>query len=204
MEVLTIQHLTTAQIEAALPRPRHLTTAQIEAGLTIVRQSPQDHGVLKAIVACPDDNERLILPQVELSPEGGVHGDRWANRCWKTLPDGSPHPDVQVAITNARFVDLIAGDEPRWALAGDNLYVDLDLSVDNLQPGHQLAIGSAVLEVTAVPHNGCKKYAQRFGEDAIRAVNTPAGKALHLRGIYAKIVQAGTVTVGDVITKCVS
>ena len=180
----------------------HLTTEQLHDGLPYVRQSPKDHGVLKAIVVCPVDNERIVLDQVEMSPEGGVHGDRWVNGCWKTLPDGSPHPDVQVAIKNARFIDLIAQDESRWALAGDNLYVDFDLSVENLQPGQHLAIGTAILEVTAVPHNGCKKYAQRFGKDAVRLVQSPLGKSLNLRGIYAKVVQSGTATLGDTITKC--
>lgn len=179
----------------------HLTTEQLTEGLGHVRQSPSDHGVLKAIVIRPASNERVTLKQADLSPDGGVHGDRWADGCWMTLPDGRPHPDVQVALTNARFIDLIAPEPYRRPLAGDNLYVDLDLSDENLQPGSRLALGTAVIEVTAVPHNGCKKYAQRYGQDAVRFINTPVGKALHLRGLYARIVQAGTVTVGDVITK---
>ena len=180
---------------------QHLTTEQIETGLSTVRQSPKDHGVLRAIVIRPTVNERVSLKQAELSPEGGIHGDAWANGCWMSLPDGRPHPDVQISITNARFMDLIAQDESRWPLAGDNLYVDLDLSDENLRPGQRLAIGGVILELTAVPHNGCKKYAQRYGEDAVRFVNTPVGKSLHLRGIYARVVQAGTVAVGDTITK---
>ena len=180
---------------------QNLTIEQIEAGLPTVRQSPQDHGVLKAIVIRPAVNERASLEQAELSPEGGVHGDAWANGCWKSLPDGRPHPDVQIALTNARFMDLIAQDESRWSLSGDNLHVDFDLSDENLRPGQRLAIGATILEITAVAHNGCKKYAQRFGKDAVRFVSTPYGKALRLRGIYAKIIQAGVVTVGDVISK---
>ncbi len=180
---------------------QHLTTEQLHDGLPFIRQSPKDYGVLKALVIRPRKNERVVLHHVELSPEGGVHGDAWANGCWMTLPDGRPHPHVQVTLTNARFIDLIAQDESRWSLAGDNLYVDFDLSHENLMPGQRLAIGTAMLEVTAVPHNGCKKYAQRFGKDAVRFVNTPLGKALRLRGIYAKVIQAGVVTVGDVIIK---
>jgi MOSC domain-containing protein YiiM len=180
---------------------RHRTTAQLEEGLTLVRQSPPNNGVLSALVIRPAENERRMLRHVALSPEGGVHGDRWADGCSMTLPDGSPHPDVQVTLTNARFMALIAQDENRWALAGDNLYVDLDLSTENLKTGQRLAIGTALLAVTAVPHNGCKKYARRYGEDAVRFVNTPVGKSLHLRGVYAKIIRLGTVTVGDTITK---
>jgi len=180
---------------------QHLTIDQLNDGLPHIRQSPTDHGVLKAIVIRPRENERRSLQHVELSPEGGLHGDAWANGCWKTLPDGRPHPHVQVTLTNARFIDLIAQDESRWSLAGDNLYVDFDLSDENLQPGQRLAIGTVILETTAVAHNGCKKYAQRYGQDAVRFVNTPIGKALHLRGIYAQIIQAGRVTAGDVISK---
>ena len=180
---------------------QHLTTEQLHDGLPFVQQSPKDHGMLKALVIRPAINERISLRRVEISLEDGVHGDAWARGCWKKLPDGNPHPDVQISITNARFIDLIARDESRWSLAGDNLYVDFDLSDDNLQPGQHLAIGTAILEITAVPHNGCKKYAQRYGQDAVRFVNTPLGKSLHLRGIYAKVVQAGVLTVGDVIRK---
>ncbi len=180
---------------------QHLTTEQLHDGLPFIRQSPEDHGVLKALVIRPSVDERLSLQHVELSPEGGVHGDAWANGSWKTLPDGRPHPDVQVTLTNARFMDLIAQDENRWSLSGDNLFVDFDLSHENLAPGQRLALGTTLLEVTAVPHNGCKKYAQRFGKDAVRFVNTPHGKALRLRGIYAKVIQAGVVTVSDLISK---
>lgn len=180
---------------------QHLTIEEIEAGLPTVRQSPEDHGILKAIVIRPAVNARTPLQQADLSPEGGVHGDAWARGCWKILPDGRPHPDVQVTLTNARFMNLIAQDESRWPLAGDNLYVDLDLSDENLRPGQRLALGTTILEVTVVAHNGCKKYAQRYGKDAVRFVNTPVGKSLHLRGIYAKIIQAGIVAVGDAIVK---
>ncbi len=179
----------------------HLTIEEIEAGLPAVRQSPRDHGVLKAIVIRPAENERAVLQQAELSPEGGVHGDAWAGGSWTPRRDKNPNPDVQVTLTNARFMALISPDESRRPLAGDQLYVDLDLSDDNLPPGQRIAIGTTILEITAVPHNGCKKYAQRFGQDAVRFVNTPVGKSLHLRGIYAKVIQAGIVTVGDAILK---
>ncbi len=181
---------------------RHLTRAELEAGLPTIRSSPADAGPVRAIVVRPATDQRQSLQSVELSPEGGVHGDCWALGCWLSLPDGRPHPDVQVAIMNARAVALIAQDEARWPLAGDNLYVDLDLSDQNLQLGQRLKLGLAVLEVTAVPHNACGKFAQRFGKAAAQFVNSPAGKQLHLRGIYAKVVQAGTVSVGDVVTKC--
>ncbi|QDU97549.1 MOSC domain-containing protein [Lignipirellula cremea] len=180
---------------------RHRTLAELEDGLTDIRQSPADNGVLRAIVIRPAVDERLSLPQVELSPQAGAHGDHWALGCWKSLPDGSPHPNVQIALMNARCIALIAQTEERWPLAGDNLFVDLDLSDANLPCGQQLAIGSALLEITAEPHDGCSKFARRFGPDAVRFINSPLGKQLHLRGVYARIVQPGVVSVGDTIEK---
>lgn len=180
---------------------RHLSTVELEEGLGEILRAPTDRGELKAIVIRPETDARTSLQQGELSPELGVHGDNWADGCWLSLPDGRPHPDVQVTIMNARAIALIAGDEARWPLAGDNLFVDLDLGEANLPPGTRLALGTARLEITAVPHNGCKKFAARFGVDATRFVNSREGKRLHLRGIYAKIVQGGTIAVGDAVEK---
>jgi MOSC domain-containing protein YiiM len=176
---------------------RHLSREELEAGLSEIRRSPRDEGALRAVVIRPETDARVSLSECELSAERGVHGDNWAKGCWLSLPDGRPHPGVQVTLMNARTIALVAQDEARWPLAGDNLYVDLDLSPDNLPPGTRLAIGLAVLEITAVPHNGCSKFAERFGLEATRFVNSKVGKQLHLRDIYARIVQPGTITVGD-------
>ena len=180
---------------------RHLTLTELENGLTHIRQSPRDAGVLRAIVVRPKSNQRLTLEACGISPELGVHGDCWTEGCWLSLSDGRPHPDVQVAIMNSRTIDLIARDSERWQLAGDNFYVDLDLSEENLLCGQSLEVGSAVLEITAVAHTGCKKFAERYGADAVRFVNSHQGRKLRLRGVYAKIVQAGEVRVGDNIRK---
>jgi MOSC domain-containing protein YiiM len=179
----------------------HMSLAELENGLPEILRSPTDRGVLRAIVIRPETEARASLPQCELSPEGGVHGDNWAKGCWMSLPDGRPHPDVQVTLMNARAIALIAQEEARWPLAGDNLFVDLDLSEDNLPPGTRLAVGSTLLEITEVPHKGCKKFAARFGVDATRFVNSRAGLRLHLRGIYARIVERGVVAVGDPVQK---
>jgi MOSC domain-containing protein YiiM len=180
---------------------KHLSLDELKNGLPGILQSPKERGVLRAIVIRPETGARVALQQCELSPEGGVHGDNWAKGCWMSLPDGRPHPDVQVTIMNARTIALIAQAKERWPLAGDNLVADLDLSGDNLPAGTRLAVGSALLEITAVPHNGCHKFAARFGLDATRFVNSRDGKRLHLRGIYARIVERGVVAVGDPIAK---
>ena len=180
---------------------RHLSLEELQEGLAEILRSPQDRGDLRAIVIRPEVDARVSLRQCELSPEGGVHGDNWAKGCWMSLPDGRPHPDVQVTLMNARTIALIAQDEARWPLAGDNLFVDLDLSDDNLPPGTRLSVGSALLEITAVPHKGCRKFADRYGVDATRFVNSREGLRLHLRGIYARIVERGVVSVGDAVEK---
>jgi MOSC domain-containing protein YiiM len=180
---------------------KHLSLDEIKEGLSEILQSPKDRGILRAIVIRPETDARVSLERCELSPEGGVHGDSWAKGCWMSLPDGRPHPDVQVTIMNARTLALIAQAQERWPLAGDNLVVDLDLSGDNLPAGTRLSAGSALLEITPVPHNGCKKFAERFGIDATRFVNSRDGKQVHLRGIYARIVEPGVITVGDTIEK---
>jgi MOSC domain-containing protein YiiM len=180
---------------------RHLSRDALEAGLGEILRSPSDRGLLRAVVIRPATDARQSLRRCELSPEQGVHGDDWASGSWLSLPDGRPHRDVQVTIMNARAIALIAQDEARWRLAGNNLYVDLDLCAANLPPGTRLAIGTAVLEITAVPFNGCKKFAERFGVEATRFVNSKSGKRLRLRGTYARIARPGTITVGDLVSK---
>jgi hypothetical protein len=179
----------------------HLTMPELTAGMETIRRSPKDLGVLKMIVRRPHEDSRETIQEAELSLTDGLVGDNWKMRGSRHMPDGSPNPDAQITVMNARSIALVAQMEDRWPLAGDQLYVDLDLSDDNLPPGTRLAIGSAVLEVSPVPHTGCKKFSSRFGVDAMKFVNTPEGKQLHLRGINTRIVQPGTIHVGDVVRK---
>ena len=132
---------------------------------------------------------------------GGVEGDHWANGCWKSTEDGKPHPDVQICVMNSRCINHIAGSRENWAPAGDNLFVDMDISPDNMPPGTRVSLGSVILEITDTPHNGCAKFVERYGREATVFVNTGEGKRLRLRGIYGRVVQDGAVSVGDVITK---
>jgi MOSC domain-containing protein YiiM len=131
----------------------------------------------------------------------GLVGDNWRIRGSSRTADGSAHPDMQLTLMNARLIALVAQSRERWPLAGDQLYVDLDLSADNLPPGSHLALGTAVIEVSAQPHTGCQKFVERFGLDAMKFVNSPAHKHLHLRGINARVVRSGVIRVGDVAKK---
>jgi len=179
----------------------HRPAADLLAGLDHVRASPPDHGRVELIVRRPGFGEREVLAAAELTLEEGVAGDTWNQRPSRRTPDRSPHPDMQLNIINSRFSALIADDEAHRAMAGDQLHVDLDLSIGNLPPGTQLAIGTAVVEVTDQPHTGCAKFTKRFGHDARRVANGDVGSLLRLRGINAKVVVPGTITAGDTITK---
>ena len=175
----------------------HLTTAQLEAALTSLSAVPQDLGRLEMIVRRPAVGQREVLEEGVLDLDEGLVGDTWRARTSSRMPDRSPHPEMQINIMASRVIDLVAGHRDRWALAGDQLFLDMDLSAANLPPGTRLAIGEAVLEVTPQPHTGCGKFVERFGADAMKFVNSPTGRSLNLRGINARVVQPGTVRVGD-------
>jgi MOSC domain-containing protein YiiM len=179
----------------------HLRTEQLEAGLEAIRQSPRDGGAVRLIVRRPAIEAREVPDVCELDTLVGLVGDNWKARGSRHSPDGAALPDSQLTLMNARAAQLVAQSVERWPLAGDQLYVDLDLSSTNLPPGTRLAIGTAVVEITATPHTGCNKFVERFGRDAMKFVNAPAGRALNLRGIYARVVRNGTVRVGDLATK---
>jgi hypothetical protein len=192
---------TPASREDALAEVRHLTSEELEAGLDEIRRSPDDSGVVKLIVRRPRVNAREVLSEARLDLDEGLVGDTWRHRRSSRTSDGSPHPEMQINVMNARAAALVAQDDTRWALAGDQLYLDMDLSGANLPPGTQLAIGTAVIEVTAEPHTGCRKFVDRFGLDAMKFVNSPVGRELCLRGINAKVVEPGTIRVGDLARK---
>jgi MOSC domain-containing protein YiiM len=179
----------------------HLTVEELVAALPQIAQSPKNNGELKLIVRRPADGHREVLENGEIDLAVGLVGDNWKTRGSRHMPDGSANPNSQVTIMNARVIALVAREKQRWPLAGDQLYVDFDLSASNIPPGTQLAIGSAVLEVTAQPHAGCKKFAERFGVECVEFVNSPAQKELQLRGINAKVIQPGTIRVGDAVRR---
>ena len=179
----------------------HRTYAELEAELDHIRQSPKDIGSVDLIARRPALGEREVLDEAELTIAEGVLGDTWKDRPSRHTGDGTPHPDMQLNLMNSRMVAALAPDDEGRAQAGDQLYIDLDLSAENLPPGTQLAIGSAVIEVTAMPHTGCAKFRKRFGPDATKFINSAEGKALRLRGVNAKVVQPGVVRRGDAVRK---
>ena len=180
---------------------RHRTPEELEAALDHIRQAPADHGTLELIVRRPAVDLREVLETGLLSMEEGLVGDTWNQRGSSKTSDGGPLIDAQINIMNARTAAAIAGPTDRWALAGDQLYIDLDISLESLPAGTQLAIGTAVIEVTAEPHTGCGKFSRRFGLDALRFVNSPVGRALNLRGINAKVIHPGPIHQGDPVVR---
>jgi hypothetical protein len=179
----------------------HLTVSRLEEGLDHVRSSPTDVGRVELIVRRPAVDAREVLDEGILDLADGLVGDSWRTRGSSRMADGSAHPDMQLNVINARLSSLVAVDPDRRALAGDQLHLDLDLSHANLPAGTRLALGSAVIEVTEIPHAGCAKFRDRFGADALRFVNSPTGRELRLRGLNARVVVAGTVCQGDAVRK---
>lgn len=176
---------------------KYLTMEALEAALDHLRQTPKDDGVVELIVRRPQVDHREVIDEAKLDPVRGLLGDNWIVRGSSRTPDGSPHPDMQINIMNARVTALVAQEKDRWPLAGDQFYIDMDLSKENLPAGSRIEIGSAVLEVSPYPHLGCHKFVSRFGVDAMKFVNSEVGKQLCLRGINAKIIQGGVVKVGQ-------
>jgi hypothetical protein len=180
---------------------RHFSIDELMRGLDAIREAPRDTGTLALIVRRPDIGKREILTEGQLDLVAGLRGDNWRTRGSSKTADKSAHPEMQINIMSSRAIALIAGNEARWTLAGDQLFCDLDLSRANLPPGMHLAIGDAVLEVTKMPHTGCGKFIARFGVDAQKFVNSPVGRELNLRGINARVVKPGTIRVGDPVVK---
>ena len=175
---------------------RHFTISELEEGIDRIIDAPADSGVLALIVRRPAEGEREVLEVGQLDPTEGLQGDSWSLR---TAAVGEPYN--QINVMSARAISLIAGEPDRWQLAGDQLYLDFDISQDNLPAGSRLSIGETVIEVSPEPHTGCQKFSQRFGVDALRFVNSEAGRKLRLRGFNARVIVPGTIRTGDAVRK---
>ncbi|MBS3915476.1 MAG: MOSC domain-containing protein [Bacteroidetes bacterium] len=179
---------------------QHLSLEKLLNGLSEIRQSPSDSGTVELIVRRPAENEREELENGNITLQG-LEGDNWKFKPSSSMPNGEPHPLKQITIMNSRAIALISQEGTRRALAGDQIYADLNLSYSNIPPGTRLQIGEAIVEVSTPPHRGCKKFADRFGADAMRFVNSEEGRELNLRGINTHVIKAGTFSLGDIICK---
>ena len=179
----------------------HRTAEELSAFFEHACAAPSDAGTVEMIVYRPAPGERVVVEEAQLDPDVGVVGDNWSERSSTRTDDGSPHPDMQLNIMNSRVTDAVAGSKDRWALAGDQIYVDFDLSPAALEPWTKLRIGTAIIETTDQPHNGCPKFNHRFGAEALRWVNGKEGKSHCFRGINARVVEAGVVRPGDPIER---
>lgn len=169
----------------------HASHAELAAGLARIVAAPRERGSLEMIVRRPARGEREVVAQGELDADEGLVGDRWAR--------GKRRRANQLTLMNARLAALVAGSAERWPLAGDQLYVDLDLSEEHLPPGTRVAVGGAVVEISAEPHTGCRLFAERFGRAALEFVDSIEGRRLNLRGVNAWVVTPGAVRVGDAV-----
>lgn len=169
----------------------HASHAELAAGLARIVAAPRERGSLEMIVRRPARGEREVVAQGELDADEGLVGDRWAR--------GKRRRANQLTLMNARLAALVAGSAERWPLAGDQLYVDLDLSEEHLPPGTRVAVGGAVVEISAEPHTGCRLFAERFGRAALEFVDSIEGRRLNLRGVNAWVATPGAVRVGDAV-----
>lgn len=176
----------------------HRTTAELQSMLEVIFAAPKDAGPIEMIVRRPGENRREVVESAELDSDQGLVGDNWADRVGR---DGNPNRDAQLTLMNSRVTNAVAITRERWPLAGDQIYVDMDISVDNLPPGSRIQLGQAVVEISEKPHTGCAKFASRFGKEALRFANVGIGREHRFRGVNAFVVESGTFQVGDKITK---
>lgn len=176
----------------------HRTTEELQSLLNEIFAAPRDSGPIEMIVRRPGENQREVIQSGELTTEEGLVGDNWGDR---VDSDGEPNRAAQLTLMNSRVTDAVAVTRERWPLAGDQIYVDLDISMENLPPGSRLRVGEAIVEISEKPHTGCAKFAGRFGKEALRFANVGVGRENRFRGVNAFVVHSGAFQVGDKITK---
>lgn len=171
---------------------------ELESLLDEILAAPKDAGPVEMIARRPKENQREVVETAELTTRSGLVGDNWIDR---VDGNGEPHMKTQLTLMNARVADAVAVTRERWPLAGDQIYVDFDISHENLPAGSRIKVGTAVVEISEVPHTGCAKFSGRFGKEALRFANVGVGRDNRFRGVNAFVVEDGVVSVGDKVTK---
>lgn len=187
--------------EPAIDPKKFRNHDELSAQLPHILSGTKDNGTLEMIVMRPETEKRVVPKSFEVTAADGVPGDHWKSGSGYALEDGTGDPDAQICIMMARCIEAIAGEKANWPPAGDNLFIDMDLTPSNMPPGTRFAIGNAEFVVTHLPHNGCQSFIDRYGRDACVFVNAGDGKKYRLRGIYARVTRNGTISVGDKVTK---
>ncbi len=167
---------------------RHLDYGLLQAAFLELPPAPATRGRVVQIVRRGEGGRREYLEHTRVTPHTGVPGDAWARR-------SAPDPDEQITAMQAGVARLLANGQP-LGLFGDNLFLDLDLSANNLPPGSVLRIGTAGFVITAKPHTGCRKFLTRFGRDALRFVSEAAHRSHNLRGVHLRVLEPGEVRLG--------
>lgn len=202
-DIQSDSHQVTANVFPPTPETSHTgvmnrTTAELDSLLDIILDAPLDGGPVEMIVRRPAENQREVIDAGELNRAEGLVGDDWTSRVGEHR---DTYRETQLTLMNARVADAIAVTRDRWPLAGDQIYVDMDISKENLPPGTRLAVGDAVIEISEQPHTGCAKFSGRFGKEALRWANVGEGRDRRFRGVYAFVVEDGKFKVGDKVTK---
>lgn len=176
----------------------HRTTTELEGHVASILEAPKDAGPIEMIVRRPAEGDREVVESAVLTTAEGLLGDNWVERVDE---NGDPYFPAQLTLMNARVADAVAVTRERWPLAGDQVYVDMDISHDNLPPGARIRLGDAIVEISDVPHTGCNKFSGRFGAEALRFANVGVGRDNRFRGVNAFVVEGGSFSVGDKVTK---
>jgi hypothetical protein len=179
----------------------HRSISDLTEALEYILSAPESQGHVEMIAIRPEEDQREIISTGKLDTEIGLLGDSWKARGNRHTEDGKADRSAQLTLMNSRVIENLAGTRDRWALAGDQVYVDLNLSIENLPPGTRLRLGDAIIEVSDTPHTGCKKFASRYGADALRFVNIGVGRESRFRGMNAFVVQGGEFGVGSPVVK---